>query len=96
MCGKHMIVYGGIDMTGKYLNDLWELNMKTRQWSYLYVEKSGYKGIAFHSLQAVYGPQRRSNHIQLYRPLPKLIKEDLPNEGLFVFGGQAEDGTATN
>ena len=87
ICGKHMFVYGGIDSSGKYLNDFWELNMKTRQWTYLYVEKSGYKGIAFHAMCPVFDHHRRPHHIILHRPLPKLYRDELPFEGLFVFGG---------
>ena len=95
MCGKHMVVFGGISGTGNYLNDVWELNLKTRQWRVLYVKKSG-KGLAFHAMCAVFSSQRRTNQIAIFKALPKQLKEDLPKEGLFVFGGQYDDGTATN
>ena len=62
VCGRHMIVYGGVNILGEYLNDVWELDLKSRIWSRMYPKVPG-RGVAFHTMCAVYSANRKANHI---------------------------------
>ena len=87
MYGRHMIVHGGINAAGEFLNDWWELNIKTRIWTQLVVGKPN-KSIAFHTMVSVFNSHRKPHSITLYRSLQRIANNSLENsEGIYVFGG---------
>jgi len=59
-----MVLYGGINNEGIYLNDVWVLNLKTFRWSQFDFENPFDLGIAFHSMCAVFTPKSFSYKIE--------------------------------
>lgn len=65
--GKHLLIHGGINSRGVYLNDLVHLDLATLKWSDSDVSEHHFfnKGIAFHKCCSVYNPDKKL--LLLYR-----------------------------
>jgi len=87
--GKHMLIHGGIDNKGMYLNDLMIFNLNTYKWQVADERNAEHTGIAFHKACPVFG----SHHKELN--IFKMVDLKLDNgtqyikeEGVYFFGGR--------
>ena len=57
--GRYMIIHGGMNTEGEYLNDIKILNMTTMKWSSCHADGENEFGVAQHTAVAIYHPDRR-------------------------------------
>lgn len=101
---KNMLVYGGINNNGRFLNDLVQLNLETHKWMVCEFEPSvsNEENIAFHTICAVFKSEPKVSSI--YHPYEyfQILKKgnnnqrNIMEEGIYVFGGKNKNNEATN
>jgi hypothetical protein len=83
ICGKHLVVHGGLNNRGNFLNDLLLFDILTLKWSNALLEKNKFYefGVAYHTSCFVTNQFNRNQEI--YKP-----NEDKSlSQGVYIFGG---------
>ncbi|KAL4486350.1 hypothetical protein ABPG72_007136 [Tetrahymena utriculariae] len=99
LVGKFLIIIGGVDSNGKYLNDVCSINLETSKSTHL-DQIDGYEeGLAFSACCAVFKNETKIEN--MYLPFEKTqTKNKGINQsflqGIYVFGGRQENGDALN
>ncbi|EAR84527.1 kelch motif protein (macronuclear) [Tetrahymena thermophila SB210] len=100
LVGKFLIIIGGVDSNGKYLNDVCSVNLETSKSIHL-DQIDGYAdGIAFSACCSVFKNETKIEN--LYLPFEKAQAKQNKGinqsylQGIYVFGGRQENGDALN
>jgi len=77
--GDHMFIYGGIDEDGKYLNDMWILDLTNFIWAKVHTNNWSYKtpAVAFHSSAMVFTYERREHKNFKFNSFSEVPKQRL-------------------
>lgn len=95
--GRYMLIHGGINTYGEYLNDIKVLNLTNMKWSECFVENEEESGIAHHAAVEVFHPDRRRLSLNKMGELPQPPKlPHIPHEGIYFYGGKLETGKILN
>jgi len=106
MVSKIMVVCGGINNNGRYLNDLIQLNLDTHKWFICEVENSNLseENVAFHTMCSVFKGNLKIS--SLYSPLEyqnitkkgssKTSIRNIQEEGIYLFGGKNKNNEPKN
>ncbi|KRX10374.1 Galactose oxidase/kelch, beta-propeller [Pseudocohnilembus persalinus] len=92
--GKTIIVHGGIDNWGNFLNDTWLFDIPTSRWSQAITNtpqsKAYQNGIGYHSCCNVYNQERKM--LVVYKQLEKIDGRfsGIQQEGVYFFGGKKQ------
>ncbi|KAL4500675.1 hypothetical protein ABPG72_003099 [Tetrahymena utriculariae] len=99
--GRYFIIQGGLNQKGVLLNDLCIFDITNQRWSFdLYEDRFSYmqQGRAFHKACPVYHPDKK--HIDLFKDSAEKMSEkqlnEVKHEGIYFFGGQLQNGEASN
>ncbi|EAR89155.2 kelch motif protein (macronuclear) [Tetrahymena thermophila SB210] len=99
--GRYFIIQGGLNQKGVFLNDLCILDIANQRWSFdLHEDRYSYmlQGRAFHKACPVYHPDKK--HIDLFKDSTEKMSEkqlnEVKHEGIYFFGGQLQNGEASN
>lgn len=98
---KFLIVYGGINNNGHYLNDVLLLNLEALKWMICETENKD-DPLAFHSMCAVFSSDIKVASI--YHPYERLTlnnkssntKSKITEEGIYCFGGKDKNNQSNN
>mmetsp|Transcript_3897 Transcript_3897/g.8170 ORF Transcript_3897/g.8170 Transcript_3897/m.8170 type:complete len:472 (+) Transcript_3897:822-2237(+) len=89
--GTSVVIYGGINSNGKYLDDLQILNIDTNSWLQPKVTSEGLKPgkLAYFTMTAVYPAAMRNAYNYDIFHLPEMRDEVFngKNSGIYLFGG---------
>ncbi|CAD8063649.1 unnamed protein product [Paramecium sonneborni] len=84
--GRHLLVQGGIDQKGHYLNDFLAYDILTQRWQNVEINAPVYQdGVAFHKSCCVL----EHKSIDLYKHDVDMTYE---NQGVYIFGGLDSNG----
>ncbi|CAD8166028.1 unnamed protein product [Paramecium pentaurelia] len=84
--GKYLLVQGGIDQKGHYLNDFLAYDILTLRWQNIEINASIFQdGIAFHKSCCTL----EHKSIDIYKHDPDMTYE---NQGIYIFGGLDSNG----
>ena len=89
--GNQMIIQGGVDENGEYLNDCYILNFQNLQWSLPVINKAVLMpSLAYHSGCLVLPQEvREDSKCTIYNfPIVTTKMEYIKEKGLYIFGGQ--------
>lgn len=99
LVSKYLIIYGGINNNGHYLNHLANLNLETQKWSICETENKD-DPLAFHTMCPVFRSEIKI--ITLYHPYEhnnnnkNATMKNVIEEGIYCFGGKDRNNQCNN
>ena len=104
---KCMVVYGGINNNGKFLNDVVQFNLEHHKWTVCEIEPSTLndEALAFHSMCAVFKAEPKVANIYNPYEYQQILKKgnngqtpqrNIMEEGIYVFGGKNRNNEPSN
>ena len=96
--GNEMLIQGGIDEEGEFLNDCYILDYDVLQWNLPIINKLvRMPSLAYHSCCLVMPKEIRDDpKFSIYQYPPSIKQDNIKEKGLYIFGGQISKNGVLN